>query len=90
MAKFPSLFYLVSLRLILFPLPLSVCVCACVFDSCYSSAQVIPAGVPRKPGMTRQDLFHVNATLNANFADAVHERQSAVQIFYSSTWVELY
>lgn len=37
------------------------------------SQQVIPAGVPRKPGMTRQDLFHVNATLNANFADAVKE-----------------
>lgn len=32
---------------------------------------VIPAGVPRKPGMTRQDLFEVNATLNADFADAV-------------------
>merc|ERR1711934_128067 len=32
---------------------------------------VIPAGVPRKPGMTRQDLFEVNATLNANFAKAV-------------------
>lgn len=32
---------------------------------------VIPAGVPRKPGMTRQDLFEVNANLNASFADAV-------------------
>lgn len=32
---------------------------------------VIPAGVPRKPGMTRQDLFTVNANLNKNFADAV-------------------
>merc|ERR1712164_118037 len=32
---------------------------------------VIPAGVPRKPGMTRQDLFSVNATLNMNFAKAV-------------------
>jgi len=32
---------------------------------------VIPAGVPRKPGMTRQDLFNTNATLNANFAKAV-------------------
>lgn len=32
---------------------------------------VIPAGVPRKPGMTRQDLFAVNASLNASFADAV-------------------
>jgi malate dehydrogenase len=33
--------------------------------------QIIPAGVPRKPGMTRQDLFQVNASLNAAFADAV-------------------
>merc|ERR1711934_1088474 len=32
---------------------------------------VIPAGVPRKPGMTSQDLFAVNATLNMNFANAV-------------------
>merc|ERR1711934_365635 len=32
---------------------------------------VIPAGVPRKPGMTRQDLFQVNATLNRDFAIAV-------------------
>merc|ERR1712216_837292 len=32
---------------------------------------VIPAGVPRKPGMTRQDLFEVNAKLNRDFAVAV-------------------
>merc|ERR1712159_260979 len=32
---------------------------------------VIPAGVPRKPGMTRQDLFAVNAQLNKDFAIAV-------------------
>jgi malate dehydrogenase len=32
---------------------------------------VIPAGVPRKPGMTRQDLFAVNAKLNQDFATAV-------------------
>merc|ERR1712010_384968 len=32
---------------------------------------VIPAGVPRKPGMTRQDLFDLNANLNKNFAVAV-------------------
>jgi malate dehydrogenase len=32
---------------------------------------VIPAGVPRKPGMTRQDLFAVNAKLNQDFASAV-------------------
>merc|ERR1711907_679378 len=43
------------------------------FDEALSGCDVvvIPAGVPRKPGMTRQDLFHVNATLNKNFAIAV-------------------
>jgi malate dehydrogenase len=46
---------------------------AAAFDEALSGCDVvvIPAGVPRKPGMTRQDLFEVNATLNANFADAV-------------------
>lgn len=29
---------------------------------------VIPAGVPRKPGMTRDDLFNVNASIVANIA----------------------
>ena len=27
---------------------------------------VIPAGVPRKPGMTRDDLFNTNASIVAN------------------------
>lgn len=31
---------------------------------------VIPAGVPRKPGMTRDDLFNVNATIVADLATA--------------------
>lgn len=31
---------------------------------------VIPAGVPRKPGMTRDDLFNTNATIVAILADA--------------------
>lgn len=31
---------------------------------------VIPAGVPRKPGMTRDDLFKVNATIVADLATA--------------------
>jgi len=31
---------------------------------------VIPAGVPRKPGMTRDDLFNTNATIVRNLADA--------------------
>jgi malate dehydrogenase len=31
---------------------------------------VIPAGVPRKPGMTRDDLFNVNASIVKGLADA--------------------
>jgi len=34
-------------------------------------AVVIPAGMPRKPGMTRQDLFDINAGIVAKLADAV-------------------
>merc|ERR1712166_636411 len=46
---------------------------AAAFDDALKGCDVvvIPAGVPRKPGMTRQDLFAVNATLNMNFAKAV-------------------
>jgi len=29
---------------------------------------VIPAGVPRKPGMTRDDLFNINASEPCTFA----------------------
>lgn len=32
---------------------------------------VVPAGVPRKPGMTRDDLFNINASINAGIAKAV-------------------
>lgn len=32
---------------------------------------VIPAGVPRKPGMTRDDLFNVNATIVADLATGI-------------------
>jgi len=31
---------------------------------------VVPAGVPRKPGMTRDDLFKINAGINADLASA--------------------
>merc|ERR1712019_187048 len=31
---------------------------------------IIPAGVPRKPGMTRDDLFNTNATIVANLPEA--------------------
>jgi len=34
---------------------------------------VIPAGVPRKPGMTRDDLFNTNASIVGNLAQAAVE-----------------
>ncbi|CAH0545916.1 unnamed protein product [Brassicogethes aeneus] len=34
---------------------------------------IIPAGVPRKPGMTRDDLFNVNATIIKELAEAAAE-----------------
>jgi len=34
---------------------------------------IIPAGVPRKPGMTRDDLFNTNASIVATLAKAVAE-----------------
>jgi len=41
-------------------------------EACVTGADMvlIPAGVPRKPGMTRDDLFNTNASIVANLADA--------------------
>jgi len=41
-------------------------------DDCVKDATVvmIPAGMPRKPGMTRDDLFNTNASIALNLADA--------------------
>jgi len=36
-----------------------------------SNVVVIPAGVPRKPGMTRDDLFNTNASIVKTLAEAV-------------------
>lgn len=38
-----------------------------------SDVVVIPAGVPRKPGMTRDDLFNTNASIVANLSKACAE-----------------
>lgn len=35
---------------------------------------VVPAGVPRKPGMTRDDLFNINASIVAGIASAASKR----------------
>merc|ERR1711964_914986 len=44
-------------------------------EACVTGADMvlIPAGVPRKPGMTRDDLFNTNASIVANLASAAAE-----------------
>ena len=32
---------------------------------------IIPAGVPRKPGMTRDDLFNINASIVQSLAEGI-------------------
>ena len=32
---------------------------------------IIPAGVPRKPGMTRDDLFNINAGIVKGLCEAI-------------------
>lgn len=36
-----------------------------------SDVVIIPAGVPRKPGMTRDDLFDVNAGIVKSLCEAI-------------------
>jgi len=36
-----------------------------------SDVVVIPAGVPRKPGMTRDDLFNVNAGIIKDISNSI-------------------
>ena len=39
---------------------------------------IIPAGVPRKPGMTRDDLFNINAGIVRNLAEAITKHAPGV------------
>lgn len=36
-----------------------------------SDLVIIPAGVPRKPGMTRDDLFNINAGIVKSLCEAI-------------------
>lgn len=36
-----------------------------------SDVVIIPAGVPRKPGMTRDDLFKINAGIVKSLCEAI-------------------
>lgn len=42
---------------------------------------IIPAGVPRKPGMTRDDLFNINAGIVKSLASAIAEHCPGVSFF---------
>lgn len=52
-----------------------MCVCACCVQDSLRGMQVIiiPAGVPRKPGMTRDDLFNTNASIVRDLVQAAAE-----------------
>ena len=42
---------------------------------------IIPAGVPRKPGMTRDDLFNINAGIVKNLCSAIAKYCPHVSLF---------
>lgn len=45
---------------------------------------IIPAGVPRKPGMTRDDLFNINAGIVKNLSIAIAKYCPQVIILFIS------
>lgn len=47
-----------------------------------SDVVIIPAGVPRKPGMTRDDLFNINAGIVKSLCIAISKYCPNVSIFY--------
>ncbi|CUS25017.1 LAQU0S23e01156g1_1 [Lachancea quebecensis] len=52
-------------------------------QACLAGAQlvVIPAGVPRKPGMTRDDLFNINAQIVRTLADGIARHCDLARVF---------
>lgn len=51
---------------------------------------VIPAGVPRKPGMTRDDLFHTNASIVRDLVDACAKNCPKAMICIIANPVRIY
>ena len=50
-----------------------------------SKVVVIPAGVPRKPGMTRDDLFNTNASIVRDLAKAISEHAPDAHVLIISS-----
>lgn len=42
---------------------------------------VIPAGMPRKPGMTRDDLFNINASIIRDLTDSIYQHCDLSKVF---------
>lgn len=54
-----------------------------------SQVILIPAGVPRKPGMTRDDLFNTNASIVRDLAKSISEHSPDAHVLIISskhTW----
>lgn len=50
-----------------------------------SDVVIIPAGVPRKPGMTRDDLFNINAGIVKSLCTAIAKYCPNVCVSFAST-----
>lgn len=52
-------------------------------DKCLQGANVIviPAGMPRKPGMTRDDLFNINASIIRDLTDSIYQNCDLSKVF---------
>ena len=50
---------------------------------------IIPAGVPRKPGMTRDDLFNINAGIVRSLIEGVADHCPDVRFFRAFSYVRL-
>lgn len=49
---------------------------------------VIPAGVPRKPGMTRDDLFNINAGIVRSLIEAVADNCPSVRFYTPACYLK--
>ena len=49
---------------------------------------IIPAGVPRKPGMTRDDLFNINASIVKTLVEATAKAAPDVS-YYRGPFLQL-
>lgn len=51
---------------------------------------IIPAGVPRKPGMTRDDLFNINAGIVKALCTAISKYCPHVSVFFLELFFHIF